>query len=565
MTKASERESAGQDSGIVARNFEDGVLERVSGALGTPLFEFALNASTDTLAIGTITEVQRGYVSELDKLMKALQEKQLDHTSINEALRGHLTDVTQSPQPLALMTHWHCGGVVNDLESKDDLELAIVELARDIYPSFLLPPEDTGVPMMRTESFRVTTGLFKHPANKRFQDAVLRDEMLAKLFDQDDPHSGPSVMVYRSTFQGNGLQLWTLAGQVLQSVWRERVSDEPLSIRDFMLQSLERWRFIKAAISGKKQSVGARIAFAGVRLPGGGNRDFGGGVTVREVSPRERSLAPESIKDQLNGTDADGNQVSINYDGDLVAVVQHPYLVRVDKEPHGEARMGFPAELTAENPLENVSTRLRLSLVLAVKRAHRVQIVPTWRAIDDPLSHGYNMGWNDAKQAVNLMPTQLTEDEVAAWKKWYGLLANKKTDKLNLAISRVIRAIGERRDPVDVLIDSVIAWENLFGSKEGEPTLRVTASLALLLEDDYAKRRKLRTRLGKIYALRSDAVHGTAMPDGEQIALCNEALEIALKALQAILEKRSDLLEEPDSTARSLRLLLGATVPDVTI
>ena len=63
MTKASERESAGQDSGIVARNFEDGVLERVSGALGTPLFEFALNASTDTLAIGTITEVQRGYVS----------------------------------------------------------------------------------------------------------------------------------------------------------------------------------------------------------------------------------------------------------------------------------------------------------------------------------------------------------------------------------------------------------------------------------------------------------------------------------------------------------------------
>jgi hypothetical protein len=277
------------------------------------------------------------------------------------------------------------------------------------------------------------------------------------------------------------------------------------------------------------------------------------------VSPFERAQAPESIKGQLNGTDADGNTVVINYDGDIVAETQHLYIIKVDNRPVGESPAGFPEELTAENPLEDVSVRLRLSLLLAVKRQHRVQIVPTWRLYDDPLAQGRTMGWSDPKQAVNLMPTQLTEAEVAEWQRWFGLLATENANKLQLAISRVVRATGERRDPVDVLIDSVIAWENLFGSKEGEPTLRVTTSLALLLEDDYAKRRKLRSRLTKIYSLRSNAVHGTAIPVDKEMALCNEALDIAIQALQAILEKRTDLLDEPDSTARSLRLMLGAT------
>jgi hypothetical protein len=141
-------------------------------------------------------------------------------------------------------------------------------------------------------------------------------------------------------------------------------------------------------------------------------------------------------------------------------------------------------------------------------------------------------------------------------------LSDERVDKLRLATTRIMRAIGERSDPVDVLIDSVIAWENIFGSKEGEPTLRVTASLALLLEEDYQARRKLRTKLGKIYTLRSDAVHGTAMPTVDEYALCNEALDIAIQALRAILTQRSDLLDERTSTERSLRMILGVGNPD---
>lgn len=131
-----------------------------------------------------------------------------------------------------------------------------------------------------------------------------------------------------------------------------------------------------------------------------------------------------------------------------------------------------------------------------------------------------------------------------------------------LAISRVVRATGERRDAVDVLIDSVIAWENLFGTKDGEPTLRVTASLALLLEPDPAKRRAFRTELGKIYELRSKAVHGTSLPKQAEMPLCFRALDVAILAIRALIKERPDILAESDGGARSLRLILAEPQPD---
>lgn len=121
----------------------------------------------------------------------------------------------------------------------------------------------------------------------------------------------------------------------------------------------------------------------------------------------------------------------------------------------------------------------------------------------------------------------------------------------------MVRAAAERREPSDVLIDSVIAWENLFGTKEGEPTLRVTASLALLLESEPEARRKLRTKLASIYTLRSNVVHGNSALNRSQYPLCYEALDIAIRALRVLLSDRVDVLAQRDGALRSLYLILG--------
>jgi len=129
------------------------------------------------------------------------------------------------------------------------------------------------------------------------------------------------------------------------------------------------------------------------------------------------------------------------------------------------------------------------------------------------------------------------------------------TDRLDIALTRIIRASSERRDPGDMLIDAVVAWENMFGSKT-ETTFKVCAAIAWLLEPtDQAKRLALFNKAKTIYGARSDVVHGAAFGDPDkQPALAREALDIATRAYRAV-HGRADLKDLKPST-RAERLLL---------
>jgi hypothetical protein len=117
-------------------------------------------------------------------------------------------------------------------------------------------------------------------------------------------------------------------------------------------------------------------------------------------------------------------------------------------------------------------------------------------------------------------------------------------------------ALGERNSPEDVLIDSVIVWENLFGAN-GETSLRVSGSLAWLLGADAADRRKLKQEFNQIYSLRSKIVHGSADMKPADVEKAEKALDVAARALRVLFERRPDLLQESDSASRSIRMLLG--------
>jgi Apea-like HEPN len=157
------------------------------------------------------------------------------------------------------------------------------------------------------------------------------------------------------------------------------------------------------------------------------------------------------------------------------------------------------------------------------------------------------------------MPTELTEAEVAAWGEWYERLNTAHLDRIELALTRILRAIAERLEPSDVLIDSVIAWESLFGTKDGEPTFRVTTCLALLLEQSFQARKDLRQRLSRIYNLRSKVVHGGGNLKENEYPLCQEALKVAIDAIRVLVTERTDILELPDGAARSSALLLNTS------
>ena len=109
----------------------------------------------------------------------------------------------------------------------------------------------------------------------------------------------------------------------------------------------------------------------------------------------------------------------------------------------------------------------------------------------------------------------------------------------------------------DRLVDAVIVWENLFGTSEGEPTLRISASLAWLLADDPVRREELQRKLRSLYRERSRIVHGAMQEEPALAESANAALRVAREALLVLLWERPDLIGLPDGATRSLRLMMG--------
>jgi hypothetical protein len=396
--------------------------------------------------------------------------------------------------------------------------------------------------------------LFRHPQSKVFTDAVLKDKTLKDVFKYEAEHTERVAMVYRNTGSGNSVQLLILSELLLQSAWRKLPPNE-LTSDTFVSAAVDQLRLVRDVFAGKQRFLTAKLAFTGILLPPGRELELHDGL-VRAVNDAERRFVPESLKGQLSGTYASGNPTTINYDGDVVLEYAIPYEVRVQ---HGSenASLSWSLEMRPPLAMEQAVMRLRYSLMLAVRREYRAQLVQTWRAFDEPFSHNIVTSWSDPRQGAGFTPTQLTDSEVEAWGRWYESLNTPHVAKIDLALTRILRAIAERREPSDVLIDSVIAWENLFGTKEGEPTFRVTMCLAKLLEQTSEARLELRARLGKIYALRSKIVHGGGTLRQAEYPLCNEALDTAIRAIEVLLTDRIDILTLADGAQRSATLLLG--------
>jgi hypothetical protein len=547
------------------------VLPWVEHAVGSDLLAYLLGVNLDALPAVVVGGIplssQQGQVVSTMAAVKAAMPAELDNASKTEAIRAWLTQPRQDDgASVARLLHDHVTGGSETLpQTSGDLEPALVRLAIDSYPAFLLSPDPQSVPipfMIERPSIRVMSMLIRHPQSTTFANSVRSDAALKDIFQQHEEHVGDYGMVYQNTGRGGSIQLTMFSDRLLSAAWRH-LDEGNRSSEAFAAQALKELRFARDAFLGKRQFVSAQIGIMGVLLPSSTTRlELPEGV-VRAVTEADRKIAPESLKGQLTGTDSAGNTVVVNYDGDLLLEYRFPYRVRAVNQPMSATPSEFPEDMQPPAEVDAVLLRLRFSLMLAVERESRVQIVPTWRFIDDPLSMGQAHSWSDPRQGVGIMPVQLTEAEVAAWGEWYARLGTAHVTRISLALSRILRALAERHEPSDVLIDSVIAWENLFGTSEGEPTFRVSTCLAVLLEDSFDARADLKKKLTVIYALRSKVVHGSRNLKQSEYPSCQEALETAIRAIRVLTTARTDILALPDGAARSSALLLGSSPKEV--
>jgi Apea-like HEPN len=142
--------------------------------------------------------------------------------------------------------------------------------------------------------------------------------------------------------------------------------------------------------------------------------------------------------------------------------------------------------------------------------------------------------------------------------RWSERVDRYSDPSIGIAMHRILSS-GHGKNVEDSLIDAVIAWENLFGhGGSTETTFRVTTALAILLEDEPAKRLTLSKELKKIYHLRSKVAHGDYIKPTDGLdEKRDRAREVAIQALRVLFEQRPDLIADKD---RGMKLILGVAI-----
>jgi hypothetical protein len=149
-------------------------------------------------------------------------------------------------------------------------------------------------------------------------------------------------------------------------------------------------------------------------------------------------------------------------------------------------------------------------------------------------------GWGGEVRMVGFTSrsTPLTDAERTQATRWMTELDQAPIDRIEVALRRLVRALAERQDPSDQLIDAVIAWENLVEHRD-RPTSSVLWGIRTLATPAGWSRK----RIEGVYKTRSNIVHGEA-PDYVRIrADAPEAIRIGLDSVRRLVTHYPDTLQ----------------------
>jgi hypothetical protein len=459
-------------------------------------------------------------------------------TTVGNALRAAAGGIVPEPLPGTTADH-------------DPVKSQLFRLGRDAYPQLLAPVEEPWhVPHLL---------FFHHPARVGLDKALAEDDQLSRLYPDDDPGLGRRGAIFNSLGQGHSIQSVMFGETIISAAWDAATMTTEVPSLDDLFKAIDsNVDVIRAAVDGGQPQVPALLVFTGVATAGSRVIRTPWGP-LRPLGEVERRASPATLEGAVSSTDADGKSVTVSYSGELVLETKVPFGLVV--RPWDYMERGVP-DFPSVGDTDELRRRIegvQLAVFLAVDRPSGSWATarPAWQWLADPLSQGRAMGWADTRSSPGFMPYELTSkdcDEVASWTQ---RVDARWTPPVDIAVRRTLSAAHARSDAADRLVDAVIAWENLFGTSEGEPRLRISAAMAWLLEPSEDARRSRQDQIKRLYDDRSKIVHGARFDEQVIGERANDALSLARQSLQVLFRDRPDLLELADGAARSVRLILG--------
>ncbi len=284
------------------------------------------------------------------------------------------------------------------------------------------------------------------------------------------------------------------------------------------------------ALAGASVAIQARIGFVSMGVPSGRALQLPQG-RLRSANPGEARYAPLSfLADSVLETTVAGRLCSPGSEG-------------WEAQAHGQLRLG---ELGRD-----------LCLAAALGSADGAPMscpAVAWVTELAPLPGSSASRPMQPSGAPPGRSEPMNAAAISGLSEWAARLADADLSRIAIGVDRVLRSLWEP-EPTESLIDAVIAWESMLGTR-AETAFRVTAALAKLCEDDIDRRLSARKELAAVYNARSRLVHGDPV-DGQILDHRARAVATALEAMRRLVRDRPDLLMLAKSSARADRLLLA--------
>jgi hypothetical protein len=455
------------------------------------------------------------------------------------------------------------GSIPGVEETEDRVWNALARLARDIYPAFLLPqPDDTRAFPGPTTS--IAGPVFNSPVTHDLLNRVLQDASLDKLFpghppDLELPTAQAQLTVSSdlvlSSGTGGTFSLSMIPTNLPVHAYRLTMLRGVAGQEAYMETVRALLQEVRQLANGREVRVPMLVGLANVELAPGVEVQLNSGV-LRAVRPIDEDLLHTSRRSNA-----------------FTAVLEEQVPLRIlDRRPwqpeaHDAAAERFahweryrPRFQRSQESTDRAITLSRYALLLASDETHAIGATVVAHTILDPLRGG---GSVSARIAARATATVVIDSAIAQRaKEWSQQITNRHPKNLDTGMRRVLNAASKRLDPIDGLVDSVICWENMFGTSQGESVFRICGAMARLLEpQDQDQRLQLLHTLQNLYALRSKVVHGGKAPTPrDAIVARDEALAYALRALRQLYD-HPQLLAAADSGTLVLHSSLRVKKP----
>lgn len=433
--------------------------------------------------------------------------------------------------------------------SDDKVLDALIEVAHDLWATYLVPPPNMTPPLFWSS---ISVGLFGNPHANNLAKEFMNDVKLKKLFPSAPRLTDPISMEQMAKVQshwmstsggGGSQQLFGVMGFMINDAYaRVLLSRKHLNWERLLKQIPISLNAMRALASGEVVKVPRLIGYSGVKV------ESQKGHTIGHLTLR----APDQEFDKLFLRDV--NQ--------LTTICETTYPVQLIDikpwDPSSDPQKAFKKsigkiESTQESEQKRVDL-IRFAVLLASSEEEFLSLSERTSFILDPSVPG---GRSYNKFVLSHAPRmELDDQKIKNAVNWVKIISKEHPDSLNIGMRRLLQSVSERVDAIDGFVDAVIAWENIFGTRQ-ETVFRVTASLAKILEpNNFPRREALLKELKKLYGERSDLIHGSNEPPAAKVfEMRNRAIRIAILTFQKLYTNRKDLLLL-SSEERSAKLLL---------